>query len=240
MIYVTHDIDWISPLHPFSIAKAFTHGNKWLSLDKIAQPGIFVKNIYKLIEFNQANHINAIWLVGAPMLNSYQKKGLRYTFSCKSYRSVVKTLVNQHVKIGLHSVSSEDISKQFQALQSLVPSPIKFHRSHYLKFDTNKLFPRLHQHRIDIDFSLEHTKLIELPEQPPISYGVNCVPTILFDNYFFFKDADTAFKQFETTLQLAKTKHQDVAILFHPENFAVNPKLWQYYKEVLQIAKLMH
>ncbi len=239
MVYVTHDIDWISPLHPFSVAKAFTHGNKWLSLNKIIQPGIFIKHIHKLMEFNQAEHINAIWLIGAPMQNSYQKMGLRYTFDCRSYKNLVKTLVNERVKIGLHSVQSEDISKQFQALQSLVPSPIKFHRSHYLKFDSNKLFPRLQQHHIATDFSLGQARQINLPEQPPISYGVNCVPTILFDNLFFFQKPDEAFKQFEATLQLAQSKQQDVAILFHPENLAINPRLWDYYKDVLRIAGLI-
>jgi hypothetical protein len=45
------------------------------------------------------------------------------------------------------------------------------------------------------------------------------------------------FDKFKQTIQVAQAQQRDVAILFHPENFIINPKLWEYYEEVLRLVK---
>lgn len=141
-------------------------------------------------------------------------------------------------EIGLHSVSTESLARQATVLSELTGQPIHYHRSHYLKFDENSLFKNLHQQNIKTDFSLGNARKVDLPAQMPvITYGINCVPTLLFDNAFFFNDPESVLQQFKQKIKEAVTQKQDVALLFHPENFAVNPALWDYYKEVISIVK---
>lgn len=240
MIFITHDIDWISPLHPFSIAKSFTHGDKWLKLNKVFQHDIFIKHIDKLIRFNEQHHVYAIWLTGAPQRHSFQKFGLRYTADCPTYSKVINKLKEADCEIGLHSVNTELFSHQFNALSNLTQRPVKYHRSHFLKYDEKLLYTNLHQHGIKTDFSLGNARKIEIPTNiPHITYGANCVPTVLFDNAFFFNEPATVFTRFKQVLVEAQAAGMDIAILFHPENFAVKPELWDYYEEVIsQVQQL--
>ena len=238
MLFITHDIDWISPLHPYSVAKAFTHGNKWIGLSKIIQPDIFIRHIEKLLSFNQSHYVNPVWLSGAPQKHSFQKFGLRYTADCPSYKKAINLLLEAGSEIGLHSVNTESLARQATALCELTMQPIHYHRSHYLKFDENSLFKNLHQQNIRTDFSLGNARRVDMPSQMPvITYGVNCVPTLLFDNAFFFNDPREVLQQFKQKIKEAAVQKQDVALLFHPENFAVNPALWDYYEEVISIVK---
>lgn len=238
MIYITHDIDWVSPLHPYSVVKAFTHGKKWLGLHKIIQPNIFVNHINKLIRFNSDHHISPVWLTGAPLKHTYQKFGLRYTADCSVYKKIIRNLNESGAEIGLHSVNSESLLSQVNALIALTGKPLKYHRSHYLKYDENTLFRGLQYQGIKTDFSLGNARKVGMPAHVPfMTYGVNCVPTVLFDNVFFYHDAEDVFGQFRTTLNEALQSNKDIAVLFHPENFAVNPALWDYYAEILSIVK---
>ncbi|MES2691520.1 MAG: hypothetical protein V4658_14015 [Bacteroidota bacterium] len=238
MLFITHDIDWISPLHPYSLAKVFTHGKKWIGLSKVIQPDIFIRHIEKLVSFNQSHQVNAIWLSGAPQKHSFQKFGLRYTADCPSYKTALNMLLEAGCEIGLHSVNTESFARQTIALSELTRQPIHYHRSHYLKFDENSLFKNLQQQHIKTDFSLGNARKIDLPSQMPvITYGINCVPTLLFDNAFFFNDPKDVLHQFKQKINEANMLKQDVAILFHPENFAVNPALWDYYEEVISIVE---
>jgi hypothetical protein len=238
LIYITHDIDWVSPLHPYSVVKAFTHGKKWLGLHKIVQPNIFVNHIEKLIRFNNDHDIYPVWLTGAPLKHSYQKFGLRYTADCSVYKKIIHILNESDAEIGLHSVNSESLPSQVNALIALTGKPLNYHRSHYLKYDENTLFRSLQYQGIKTDFSLGNARKVGMPAQVPfVTYGVNCVPTVLFDNAFFFYPAEDVFRQFRQSLTEASQAGKDMAVLFHPENFAVNPALWEYYKETLAIVK---
>ncbi len=147
-------------------------------------------------------------------------------------------LLEAGCEIGLHSVNTESFARQTIALSELTRQPIHYHRSHYLKFDENSLFKNLQQQHIKTDFSLGNARKIDLPSQMPvITYGINCVPTLLFDNAFFFNDPKDVLHQFKQKINEANMLKQDVAILFHPENFAVNPALWDYYEEVISIVE---
>lgn len=236
LIYITHDIDWVSPLHPLSVAKTFTHGSKWLGLNKVIRPHIFTEHIHRLSKFNREHDVKPIWLTGAPLKHTFQKFGLRYTADCSTYRKMLFKLNEEDAEIGLHSVSTEPIAAQVHTLTSLTGKPVKYHRSHYLKYDENSLYRNLQHQGIKTDFSLGHARTVGLPPQTPvITYGTNCVPTILFDNAFFFASVETVLAQFRETLADCIKNNRDAAILFHPENFAVKPALWEYYGEIIRI-----
>lgn len=147
-------------------------------------------------------------------------------------------LLEAGCEIGLHSVNTESFARQANALCELTKKPIHYHRSHYLKFDENTLFKNLQQQNIKTDFSLGNARKVDLPAQMPvITYGINCVPTLLFDNAFFFNEPKQVLHLFRQKLKDSATQKQDVAVLFHPENFAVNPALWDYYEEVISIVE---
>jgi hypothetical protein len=235
--YITHDIDWISPMHPYSCIKSVTHGKKWINFTNIFNTHLFTNQIEALHRFNLLHDINSIWLVGAQSGHTYKRYGLRYSIRCRSYRRMLKQLSENGATIGLHSVMHEPIVKQVNALQQLTGNAIHFHRSHYLKFNPDHLYPALKQQRILTDFSLGKARQVSLAEQPTITHGINTVPTILSDNSFFFKPAEEVFMQFYQTVEQAVEKQMSIAVLFHPENFVIMPELWEYYQTCINFLK---
>ncbi len=237
MIYITHDIDWLNPLHPYSVVKTFTHGKKWIPSSMLFNPKLFLQGIERLLQFNQNQKTKSIWLIGATNQHTFYKKGLRYRSTDSAYASAISLLQNAEVEIGLHSVSSAPIVEQCNRLSDILNKPIQYHRSHYLNFNPDTLYNELQQAGIKVDFSTGASRAITLPAQNQNTANISAVPTILFDNIFFFESPNQVFHQFKQTIQAAKAQQRDVAILFHPENFIINPKLWEYYEETLRLVR---
>jgi hypothetical protein len=237
LIYITHDIDWLNPLHPYSVIKTFTHGKKWIQPSLLFNPKLFLQGVERLLLFNQNQHTNSIWLIGANNQHTFYRKGLRYHSTDSAYVSAISLLKTAEVEIGLHSVSSAPIVEQCNRLSNILDKQIKYHRSHYLNFNPDTLYQELQHAGIKIDFSKGTSRAITLPQQIQNTTNVSAVPTILFDNVFFFQSPDEVFNQLKKTLLEAQKQQRDVAILFHPENFIINPKLWEYYEEVLNLVR---
>lgn len=200
-------------------------------------PKLFLEGIERLLQFNQNQQTKSIWLIGATNQHSFYKKGLRYRSIDSTYASAISLLQNAEVEIGLHSVSLAPIVEQCNRLSDILNKPIQYHRSHYLNFNPDTLYNELQQAGIKFDFSTGASRAITLPAQNQNTANISAVPTILFDNIFFFESPDQVFHQFKQTIQAAKAQQRDVAILFHPENFLINPKLWEYYEEVLRLVR---
>ncbi|MFN7312665.1 MAG: hypothetical protein ACK5UI_04205, partial [Bacteroidota bacterium] len=163
MLYITHDIDWLSPLHPYAMVKAMVYGKKWIKPNQLFNPDLFYEQMEKLHQTNTELMLDAIWLIGATQTSTFKKYGLRYNIHSKSYKRTIQFLLQQQVKIGLHSVALEPVSKQCNTLSQLIYQHIPYHRSHYLKFTPEKLFPALQPNHIKIDFSLGHARKVFLP-----------------------------------------------------------------------------
>lgn len=219
------------------MVKAMVYGKKWIKPNQLLNPNLFEEQMEKLHQTNTTLKLDAIWLIGATQTSTFKKFGLRYNIHSKSYKRTIQFLQQQQVKIGLHSVALEPVSKQCNTLSQLIHQPISYHRSHYLKFTPENLFPALQRNHITIDFSLGHARKVFIPEQPMITHGISCVPTVLFDNSFFFDSPQNIYHQFTQVCEQAATHNTPIALLFHPENFAVNPQLWDHYHRVVDIGR---
>lgn len=237
MIYLTHDIDWLYPYHPYSILKCITHGKKWITPSQVLKPNLFLQHIIKLHEYNSSDGLDNIWLIGADNRNSYKRFGLRYTTQNVKYRECIEYLVTHQSRIGLHSTTYPDLTTQISQLQNITNQPVLYHRSHFLRQQNQAMLDTLNQSGVKIDFSLGASRSITLPIETP-TQPIKQIPTILFDNIFFFKQPEQVFDSFKTTLQLAQQNKRPVAILFHPENFAINGALWEYYTEIIHICRM--
>lgn len=237
MIYITHDIDWLTPTHAYSIIKTATHGKKWINVSQLFNRNIFLQGIQSLQNTNAQHQVNGIWHIGASSKHTYKQFGLRYNIQTSNWIKALHILKERNAVIGLHSVNTESIKDQVQCLQQITQQPIQFHRSHYLKYTPQQLYPQLQQCGITTDFSLGQAREITLPTNSNLNQAVKCIPTVLFDNIFFFQSPETIFSAFKLTLQKAHQQQQPIAVLFHPENFLVNPALHEYYQETLRIIK---
>ncbi len=237
MIHITHDIDWLTPIHPLAWIKTLTHGNKWLRFSQLRNRSIFLEGIQQLLNINENHQTNSTWLIGASSQHTFHRKGLRYKANDTEHQQTLALLKDVGVNVGLHSVSSEPIKNQAERLSNLLAKPIHHHRSHFLQFNPNTLYTELQQAGIHTDYSLGVAREVHLSNPITPIQGVHSIPTVLFDNSFFFHPPEMVFEQFKQVLKTAQQRQQDVAILFHPENFLIQPALWEYYQEVLHLIK---
>lgn len=238
MIYLTHDIDWLTPWHPLSLIKRITHGKRWLGLSKGWNPNTFLQSTANLIQLHQSNTCyKPVWFIGASGLHTYTRYGLRYRYDDSRLAQIIQLLQQHQCNIGLHSIQQESIPLQTKRLHALTGTEIQFHRSHFLRFDTSSLFHQLAEAGIHTDFSMG---MARSPEYPPPTATTNTssvksIPTILFDNAFFFHPPEYVFNQFKK--QLAALQGNDAAIVFHPENMMVNPQLHTHLLAVIRIIQ---
>lgn len=235
MLYLTHDIDWLSPFHPYAWIKCLTHGSKWLKLQQLMHPTIFLDSIESVCKQNAQENINPVWLIGAASGHALSRYGLRYTTHSANYPLLIQLLKKWNCTIGLHSITKENLNIQAIQLKSFTGQNVSYHRSHFLKQHT-ALKNELAHAQIKIDFSFGKARQVHLADSN-LNSSLKFVPTLLFDNAFFFNKPEDVFSTFSTELRKAIATNKDVAICFHPENFLILPALREYYQEILCISK---
>jgi len=235
LLYLTHDIDWLSPFHPYAWIKCLTHGRKWIKPLQLMHPKIFLDSIESVCKQNAQENINPVWLIGAASGHALSRYGLRYTIHSTNYPLLIQLLKKWNCTIGLHSITNENLNTQAIQLRSITGQNISYHRSHFLKQYTGLENDLAHAH-IEIDFSFGKARQVHLTNSHS-NAEVKFVPTLLFDNAFFFNKSEEVFSTFATELRKAIDTNKDIAICFHPENFLILPALSEYYQEIIRISK---
>ncbi|MFN5884408.1 MAG: hypothetical protein ACK445_03630, partial [Bacteroidota bacterium] len=165
-------------------------------------------------------------------LNRY---GIRYTIHSANYPLLIQLLKRWGCAIGLQGIVEEKLNTQVIQLKSFTGQNVLYHRLHFLK-QYNELENDLAQANIKVDFSFGKARQVHLAESDS-NTEVKFVPTLLFDNAFFFNNPEEVFSTFSTELRKAIATNKDVAICFHPENFLILPALREYYQEVIRISR---
>ncbi len=230
-IYLTHDIDWLNPLHPYAIIKTFLPYRKWLSVEQLRNPNIFLDAIQKMIDLETELNTPGIYLIGATDKN-YGRFDLRYNSHAKQYQKLIAILKDQ--EIGLHSVGNT-IEEQAIKLEGITQKPVHFHRSHFLRFNPDKLYAALERQHIQIDFSIGNIRFPTY-NQTTSQGNVQIIPTILSDNSFFYHPAFMVINTFRKLLKQSMQENNPISILFHPENTILKPELWKYLREIIHIC----
>ncbi len=199
-------------------------------------PKIFLDSIESLCKQNAQQNINPVWLIGAASGHTLSRYGLRYTIHSANYPLLIQLLKKWGCTIGLHSITNENLNTQAIQLKSFTGQKVSYHRSQFLKQYTG-LEHALAQAHIKFDFSLGKARQVYLADSNSKT-EVKFVPTLLFDNAFFFNKPVEVFSTFSTELRKAIAANKDAAICFHPENFLILPALREYYQEIIRISRI--
>jgi hypothetical protein len=248
-VYFTHDIDWLNPMHPYSLIKKIMPFKKWLSVSQILQSDIYIRNVEKLLLMESDHHINSVFMLGASnKKSSLNRFDIRYTINEPLFLELIELLKQNHVLCGLHSQKDIDIVDQVDSLGRVCGNKISYHRRHYSMFDMLTMWNELENCGVEYDFSLarshytgfvsgikRHFQAIDFRLQ--IVRDIHVVPTILYDNAFLLYSKELVLDRFKRAVDDANKFGSQFAILFHPENMLLHPVLWEYYEEVITYCK---
>lgn len=235
MLYLTHDIDWLNPQHPISVAKTCL-GKPWLSLKQLMQHDVLLKHIETIIKTEKQHHIQAIYLIGVQsVLNTYSRYGIRYSFKSALLKELISLLKSADLSIGLHVNHTETITWQLEQFEKLTGTTPKYIRNHYFHTNDAQNLTLLRAKGVTIDFSLGNPLTVGYTQPDPNAI-ITQVPTILSDNnYIRLKNDSYIHQSFRDTLARIQAENLDGSILFHPENLLIYPQLNPHFENVISL-----
>lgn len=254
-IHITHDIDWLSPFHPYSFlnyARSFVSNHSWLKGNQLLDGSIFLRSIEQLLQLEKELGIQGIFCVGASNRLQIGRFDIRYGINQKLFTELIQLLQSFNSVIGLHSSYQADkkktITRESAVLAKTIKHPISIHRSHFLNFQPQSLYPQLVAANIKFDLGFGYARTVGLRNGFPGKYkpvdslsgevlNLNVIPLILLDNVFFTKPYHEVMQDFRQTLEQLKQYKGSACILFHPENMIIKPQLWNYFEEIIHICK---
>jgi len=254
-IFLTHDVDWLNPAHPYSILKYIysrvNAGYPWFPPEVMTQKDALLRNIERLITLEQKQHLSSLFFCGAG-IQSMGRHDIRYTAHSSLFHELMALLNrSEHIVVGLHSsynaCARKLIDKEKNTLETFTGKKVNIHRSHFLHYDPDGLYSQLEVSGIQYDFGYGHARTVGFKNSfpgkfKPVNtaakrvYDVTCIPLVLMDNAFFFHPHHEVLSQFRSSIRQLKHANGSASILFHPENMILKPELWHYYEEIIDIC----
>lgn len=238
MIYSTHDIDWLNPAHPIGVVKWLVR-KPWVSFRQLAQNDLFLKQTERLLLFQQAQNISGIFMIGMQANGrSCLPKAIRYSYKSSLLVELLSMIKTFNQPIGLHHHPNESIQIQAERFLSLTGSLPKYVRGHYFSALYEKDLMLLKSMNCQIDFGYGSRTDIGYPNNATQTGPIKQVATIFSDNNIIQYQRHThIWDDFGKALEQTVVKNMDGAILFHPENFAVYPHLFEDYMHSIRLIR---
>jgi hypothetical protein len=253
-IHITHDIDWINPLHPYSMlnyVRSLVSKHPWFTPKQLFNKQVLIENIAQLLQLEKELAVRSLFCIGANANSTFNRYAIRYKTSTLIYKPLLKLIKENNQSIGLHSgyqsVERKNIMVEKNSLEHFTNKPVLAHRSHYLQHN-ELLYEQLDAAEITYDLGNGRIREVGLingfpGKIKPINtktggvYNCTTIPLFLTDNVFFVKPYYEVLKEFKRTLQQLKNYRGSGCILFHPENMLLKPQLWNYFEEIIHICK---
>jgi hypothetical protein len=249
-IYITHDVDWLNPLHPYSLLNSFRSllgKHKWFSLKRLFDQKLFLNNIEQLLQLERSLDIQAIYCIGASTASTFGRHSIRYQPGSVLYSNLIQLLHKYNMLVGLHSsqhaIEHGTIPLEQKLLTSYWGKNIPFHRAHYIPHLSTEDYTDLKSAGFSYDLGLGSSSSIGINISAPLkikqleSQPIEIVPMILMDNVFFKRPYHEVMTAFKSSLLNIKNNNGSACIAFHPENMLLQPQLYSYFEEIIHLCK---
>ncbi len=254
-VVLTHDIDWSTSLEPFSLAKALLktvakRPVRWLSLDHALNGRTMRKSLERLLDLETRLGVRSLFFMLADR-HGLGRHGSRYDLRWSSARRMGNAILDAGMLLGLHgSYAARErglYRKQAERMADVFGRTVRYHRNHYLRFDSSRLASQMEDAGIRYDFSVGFARHAgfragtagEYPLYNVLENRVSPVkeiPLVYMDSTF--ADEPTwSLEPLETLLRQVKQVGGTVSVLFHPELFAVDERLFEHYERCIALCR---
>ncbi len=254
-VVISHDIDRTSGLEPAGLVKSLLHSLGlnlvWPQMSGALSQEIWLRNLDRLLDCERRHGIGAHYfmLSGPYGLRRYSS---RYDIKWAQSRKMVSMILDAGMKIGLHgSYYARDHNSyavERKRLEDAVCAPVVCHRNHYLRFDPLRIWGQLEAAGIEYDFSIGFNSRIgfrsacarahrtfDLANNRPSR--VISIPLLFMDGILFRDERPVVLHQLRQALEEVKRVNGCVSLLFHPELFLVDSRLFTVFEDILDICR---
>ncbi len=254
-IIITHDVDRVTPTEPTSITRAIRdrlRGRRgWCSVRDCLKPGLFLSALERVLKIERDRGVRPWYF----MLSGRYGIGHgdnRYGVGWPIARRAASMIEEYGGILGLHASydarERDSYGWEARRLGELTRGTVNSHRHHYLRFDPQKLWSQLDAAGIDIDFSLCLSD--RMGYRAPITgpfhpfdwtrrrrSRVTAIPTIAMDQPWWIDHPDLVLEQIASMLATAREVGGAIALLVHPERFAVDERWLDLFERVLDLSE---
>ena len=256
-VVVSHDVDRTTPWEPTSLIRTLLSvlgvRPDWLSIPNAISPKRWLENYQRLLECERRRGVGAYYfLISGPY-------GLaRYASRCDirwaQSRKILKLITQAGMTVGLHgSYSARDhdgYTSERERLEEQLGTAVACHRNHYLRFDPLRMWSQLEAAGIRYDFSVGFNyrmgfragcgrayRTFDLVNRRPST--VVSIPLLFMDTLMLRQDRREVLRQLRAALEEVKRVNGCVSLLFHPELFLIDPRIFAVFEGVLDMCEEM-
>jgi hypothetical protein len=254
-VVLTHDVDWVTPREPVSMAKSLVQATRrpgrWLSLAQAVSGDAFLRAVDRLLELEQeVNARSWFFMLAGPYRPS--RWGSRYDCRWGTARRLARAVQAAGCQVGLHgsyeASEAHSYRREVNRLAEVLGERVRLHRSHYLRFDRNGLWSDLEEAGIEVDSSvglvsgMGFRAGLATPYRPFLPSAARAarvleLPLVYMDGAEDLNDADRRMTELGETLATVRSAGGWVALLLHPESIAVDLRWVDFYRRVLALCR---
>jgi hypothetical protein len=253
-VIFTHDVDMVTGFEPQCIMRSllkrhFLQRKKtWLSLRQCFMPRELLRNLERLLEIERKNSIRAWYHIAAGRYGLYRHSSF-YNANWLIARSFIQKIKDAGGHVGLHGSfgarEKDSYKDEANRLRQVSGMQIIAHRNHYLRFDPVRLWGQLERAGIHIDSSIGFGKKTGFragTSRPYHPYDllneqkstVTEIPLVFMDAVNHLSNLDVAFSNLKNVINSAQRMNGCIALLFHPENMAMDERWYIFYQRVIE------
>ena len=146
-VIMTHDMDRTTGCEPTALLNAFLKAgglrrSSCLGLRDTLSSGALVRNVARLLEYEQAHGIGALYfmMAGPYGMGRYAN---RTDIRWRTSREIARLVQEARMEIGLHGSfharEQNRYAEEKQRIEQVVGCALRAHRNHYLRFDPERL-----------------------------------------------------------------------------------------------------
>ncbi len=254
-VIITHDVDRTTGFEPTAILNALLKStgvrrSSCLGLSVALSSGALARNIERLLNYERAHGVGAIYFMMAGPYG-WGRYATRTDIQWNVSRQIARLVQQAGMTVGLHggfhAQEHSSYAVEKERIEQVLGTPIKTHRNHYLRFDTQKLPSQLEAAGIEYDFSVGFNSRIgfrgghagacrtfDLALNRPT--GVISIPLLFMDTMLLGRDPAQVLPELRKALEEVRQVNGCVSLLFHPELFLMDARLFDLFESVLQLC----
>lgn len=255
-VIVTHDLDRTTGFEPTALLNALLKAgglrrSACLGLRAAFSPGALLRNVARLLDVERAHGVGAIYFMMAGPYG-WGRCATRTDIRWSVSRQIAQLVRQAGMTVGLHGsfqASERGLhAEEKDRIEQVIQSPVRTHRSHYLRFDSLRLPAQLEAAGIQGDFSVGFSQRLgfrggyagacrtyDLVQERPTA--VVSVPLLFMDTLLLGRDPAEILPDLRKALEATREVNGCVSVLFHPELFLMDARFFTLFESVLRLCR---
>jgi hypothetical protein len=251
-VIMTHDVDRTTGFEPTALLNSFLKAgglrrSACLGLRDTCSPRALVRNVERLLEYEQAHGVGACYFM---MAGPYGRGryATRTDIRWRASREIVRLVQQAGMSIGLHGSfyarERNTYAEEKQRVEQVLGCALRAHRNHYLRFDPERLPAQMEAAGLEYDFSMGfrtrvgfRTGCAHVHRAYDLlnhrTSSLRLVPLVFMDTVLCDGEPAARLAELHSVLQQTREVGGCVSLLFHPETLIEQRDGWTWFERTV-------